>query len=84
MLDSGRADHRFNPDAGRGCDTQDTVRLVRHGVRKLLDSVAAVNEPAAGTLDRALEFDYARPNDKRWRPSVRVKARAQLPLVRGC
>jgi hypothetical protein len=50
--------------------TQDTVRLVRHGVRKLLDAVAAVDELAAGALDRALEFDYARPNDKpdcRWR-----------------
>src|SRR5215203_6368065 len=50
--------------------TQDTVRLVRHGVRKLLDAVAAVDGEAAGQLDRALEFDYARPNDKpdcRWR-----------------
>jgi hypothetical protein len=50
--------------------TQDTVRLVRHGVKKLLDAVAAVDEQAAGQLDRGLEFDYARPNDKpdcRWR-----------------
>ena len=50
--------------------TQDTVRLVRHAVRKLLDAVAAVDEPAAGMLDRALEFDYARPSEKpdcRWR-----------------
>ena len=50
--------------------TQDTVRLVRHGVRKLLDAVAAVDEHAAGRLDRGLEFDYARPNEKpdcRWR-----------------
>lgn len=50
--------------------TQDTVRLVRHGVKKLLDAVGAVDEQAAGTLDRALEFDYQRPNDKpdcRWR-----------------
>jgi transposase len=50
--------------------TQDTVRLVRHGVRKLLDAVAAVDARAAGGLDRALEFDYRRPNEKpdcRWR-----------------
>jgi transposase len=50
--------------------TQDTVRLVRNGVRGLLDAVAGVDADAAGRLDRALEFDYARPNDKpdcRWR-----------------
>jgi hypothetical protein len=50
--------------------TQDTVRLIRHGVRKLLDAVMAVDEAAWGELDRALEFDYARPADKpdcRWR-----------------
>jgi transposase len=50
--------------------TQDTVRLVRHGVRKLLDAVGAVDERAGGRLDRALEFDYARPAEKpdcRWR-----------------
>jgi len=50
--------------------TQDTVRLVRHGVRKLLDAVAATDEDAAGRLDHGLEFDYARPGEKpdcRWR-----------------
>jgi hypothetical protein len=50
--------------------TQDTVRLVRHGVRKLLDAVAAVDKQAAGQLDRGLEFDYAKPSEKpdcRWR-----------------
>jgi hypothetical protein len=50
--------------------TQDTVRLVRHGVRKLLDAVAAGDAGAAGRLADGLEFDYARPNDKpdcRWR-----------------
>jgi transposase len=50
--------------------TQDTVRLVRHGVRKLLDAVAAVDRQAAGQLDRALAFDYEKPADKpdcRWR-----------------
>jgi transposase len=50
--------------------TQDTVRLVRHGVRTLLDAVAAVDGQAAGQLDRGLEFDYAKPSEKpdcRWR-----------------
>jgi hypothetical protein len=50
--------------------TQDTVRPVRHGVRKLLDAVTAVDEHAGRQLDDGLEFDYARPNDKpecRWR-----------------
>src|SRR3954449_5515215 len=43
--------------------TQDTVRLVRHGVKKLIDAVASVDADAAGQLDRGLEFDYQRPND---------------------
>jgi hypothetical protein len=50
--------------------TQDTVRLVRHGVKKLLDAVAQVDAEAGRRLDDGLEFDYARPNDKpdcRWR-----------------
>ncbi len=50
--------------------TQDTVRLVRHGVKKLLDSIAAVDEGAGQRLDDGLDFDYAQPNDKpdcRWR-----------------
>lgn len=50
--------------------TQDTVRLVGHGVRKLLDAVGAVDPDAAGELDRALAFDYRRPGEKpdcRWR-----------------
>src|SRR5215204_3846090 len=50
--------------------TQDTVRLVRRGVRGLLDAVAGVDVEAAARLDRALGFDYARPNEKpdcRWR-----------------
>jgi len=50
--------------------TQDTVRLVRHGVRKLVDAVAAADEDAAGRLGDGLEFDYARPGEKpdcRWR-----------------
>src|SRR3954470_8450410 len=50
--------------------TQDTVRLVRHGVRKLLDAVAAVDEQGAGPLGRGLGVAYARPGEKpdcRWR-----------------
>jgi hypothetical protein len=50
--------------------TQDTVRLVRHGVRKLLVAVAAVDEDAADRLADGLEFDYERPGEKpdcRWR-----------------
>ena len=50
--------------------TQDTVRLVRHGVKKLLDAVAGVDVEAGGRLERGLEFDYARPSEKpdcRWR-----------------
>jgi DDE family transposase/transposase-like protein DUF772 len=61
--------------------TQDTVRLVRHGVRGLIDAVAAVDEAAARRLDDGLEFDYARPNDKpdcRWR----VKAARERMLSR--
>jgi hypothetical protein len=50
--------------------TQDTVRLVRHGVRKLLDAVTGVDAAAAAELERALAFDYQRPAEKpdcRWR-----------------
>jgi hypothetical protein len=50
--------------------TQDTVRLVGHGVRKLIDAVAAVDGDAGRGLDDGLEFDYAKPADKpdcRWR-----------------
>src|SRR5215210_7464863 len=54
--------------------TQDTVRLVRHGVKKLLDAVAVVDADAAGQLDRALEFDYAKPAEK---PDCRRRERAE-------
>jgi hypothetical protein len=53
-----------------GAATQDTVRLVRHGVRKLLDAVRSVDERAGDRLDDGLEFDYERPGEKpdcRWR-----------------
>ncbi len=61
--------------------TQDTVRLVRHGVRKLLDAVGAADEDVATRLDDGLEFDYARPGEKpdcRWRE----KAERERMLVR--
>lgn len=44
--------------------TQDTVRLVRSGVAKLIGAVAEVDRQAAGALGRGLQFDYARPRDK--------------------
>jgi transposase len=61
--------------------TQDTVRLVRHGVRKLIDAVAAVDGDAGEVLDRGLQFDYQRPNEKpdcRWR----IKAERERMLSR--
>lgn len=50
--------------------TQDTVRLVRHGVKQLIDAVAGLDDEAGRRLDDGLAFDYTRPNDKpdcRWR-----------------
>src|SRR3954447_24272611 len=50
--------------------TQDTVRLVRHAVRKLIEAVAGVDAEAAVRLVDGLEFEYAEPNvkpDCRWR-----------------
>lgn len=50
--------------------TQDTVRLVRHGVARLLAVVAGADEQAGVGLDAGLEFDYQRPGEKpdcRWR-----------------
>jgi transposase len=44
--------------------TQDTVRLVRGGVRKLIDAVAGVDAEAGERLGRGLGFDYARPGEK--------------------
>jgi transposase len=43
---------------------QDTVTLVRAGVRKLLDAVTAVDAKAAEDLRGTLDFDYARPREK--------------------
>ncbi len=53
--------------------TQDTVRLVRFGVRKLIDAVSAVDAVAGNALTAGLEFDYARPAGKpdcQWRLKV--------------
>jgi len=50
--------------------TQDTVRLVRHGVKKLIDAVMALDADAGRVLVDGLEFDYAKPSEKpdcRWR-----------------
>lgn len=58
--------------------SQDTVTLVRSGVRKLLDAVAGEDAQAAAVLERNLEFDYARPRQKpdcEWRSKP---AREQL------
>ncbi len=44
--------------------TQDTVRLVRSGVARLIRSVAAADAEAASDLRNGLEFDYARPRQK--------------------
>jgi hypothetical protein len=50
--------------------TQDTVRLVRHAVKKLIDAVVSIDELAGKALVDGLEFDYGRPGEKpdcRWR-----------------
>lgn len=50
--------------------TQDTVRLVRHGMRKLIDAVTAADEDAGERLGDGLAFDYERLGEKpdcRWR-----------------
>src|SRR4051794_36492908 len=62
--------------------TQDTLRLVRHAVRKLIDAVAGVDAEAAVGLTDGLEFDYAEPNvkpDCRWRE----KAERERMLTRA-
>src|SRR5437879_268986 len=61
--------------------TQDTVRLVRHGVKKLIGAVTVVDEPAGRALVDGLEFDYEKPSEKpdcRWR----VKAERDRMLTR--
>jgi hypothetical protein len=60
--------------------TQDTVRLVRHGVKKLIDAVGAIDDDAGRRLEDGLEFDYARPNDK---PDCRWRERAERERMLG-
>jgi transposase len=43
---------------------QDTVTLVRAGVRKLIDAVQSADVAAARELAAGLEFDYERPREK--------------------
>jgi Transposase DDE domain/Transposase domain (DUF772) len=43
---------------------QDTATLVRAGVHKLIDAVAAVDNEAASELRSGLRFDYSRPREK--------------------
>jgi len=45
--------------------TQGTVRLVRHGVRGLIDAVVKTDEEAARVLVNGLAFDYEKPGEKR-------------------
>jgi hypothetical protein len=70
MLD-GRAEQIIDSTPMLGAAaTQDTVRLVRHGVKKLIDAVKGADEEAGGRLDEGLEFDYRQPREKpdcRWR-----------------
>lgn len=61
--------------------TQDTVRLVRFGVKKLIDAVSAVDPGAGEVLVAGLEFDYVRPGEKpdcQWR----IKAERERMLTR--
>jgi len=61
--------------------TQDTVRLVRFGVRKLIDAVSTVDRAAGDVLAAGLEFDYQQPAVKpecQWR----LKAERERMLTR--
>jgi transposase len=72
--------------------TQDTVRLVRSGVRKLLDAVKAVDEGAGTILDDGLEGDYEQPSQKpdcRWRAKLhgvaaRIAPSSKLRASKSC
>jgi len=61
--------------------TQDTVRLVRFAVRKLIDAVTAADIEAGDALVAGLVFDYAQPGvkpDCQWR----LKAERERMLTR--
>jgi hypothetical protein len=62
--------------------TQDTVRLVRFGVRRLIDAVTAVDAEAGVLLLAGLEFNYERPGEKpdcQWR--IKVERERMLTRV---
>jgi Transposase DDE domain/Transposase domain (DUF772) len=61
--------------------TQDTVRLVRHGVRKLIAAVKATDQEAGERLDDGLEFDYQRPGEK---PDCRWREKAERERMLTC
>lgn len=44
--------------------TQETVGILRSGVRKLIDAVNSEDQDAGGRLAQGLHFDYARPREK--------------------
>jgi len=44
--------------------TQETVGIVRSGLRKLIDAVRSVDGGAAGRLEEGLQFDYSKPREK--------------------
>jgi transposase len=58
--------------------TQDTVRLVRHGVRKLIDAVGQADQDAGKRLNDGLQFDYERPAEK---PDCRWREKAERELM---
>lgn len=59
---------------------KDTISLVRSGVRKLLDAVGSADALAAGELEQALRFDYARP---RQRPAGNWQDKASREALLG-
>jgi len=61
--------------------TQDTVRLVRHGVKKLIDVVMAADEQAGTALDDGLQFDYQQPGEK---PDCRWREKAERERMLTC
>lgn len=64
-LISGRAEQILDSTPMLGAAAvQDTVTLVRSGVRKLLDAVEAGDAKAARELRSGLRFDYSRPRVK--------------------
>src|SRR5215213_7968390 len=69
LLD-GRSNKSSTPRRCSARRPRKTPLLVRHGVKKLIDAVAAIEDDAGRRLNDGLEFDYARPNAKpecRWR-----------------